>query len=265
MSGAKFILLDKVDSTNTYARTHFDSFDDCTIVAAREQSAGRGRLGRHWESGRDLAIMMSAVLKNVIQPFHAGIVTGLAGLELIRECVPQAFTYFKWPNDIYCDEFKVAGVLSEGVFAGGALRGVISGIGINVNNSTVGLRKNSVSAISLSEIAGTGFFLEKLRFELAKKIEKYYIICQSHFDDALALWRQENRLIGEKLVLDLPAGGSRCGVFTAIADSGAMLMQDENGEKFCFDCGDVKIDTSLIDFKSLKHKNQPNKQKGEAL
>ncbi len=255
MAGVEFILLEKVDSTNTYARKNFDSLTDCSVVAAREQSAGRGRMGRRWESGKDLSITASAVLKNLLQPFHAGIVVGLAGLELIRESVPEAFSYLKWPNDIYCDEFKVAGVLSEGVFSGGRLQGVVSGIGINVNNSTAELRKNSVSAISLSEIAGREFFLEKMRLELAKKIEKYYIMCQLHFDAVSALWHRENRLIGEKLVLDMPDGSSKRGIFTAISDTGAMLLRDENGTEFCFDCGDVKIDTSLIDFNSLKEKH----------
>lgn len=254
MSGAQFILLDKVDSTNTYARNNFAALADGSTVFAREQSAGRGRMGRRWESGRDLSLMMSAVCKKVVQPFHAGVVVGLAGLELIGECVPSAFTYFKWPNDIYCDEYKIAGILSEGIFSAGKLQGVVSGIGINVNNSTAELRKNSVSAISLSEVAETEFFLEKLRSELAKKVEKYYIMCQFNPEYILALWRRENRLLGEKLVLDMPSGIRKSGVFTGIADSGAMILRDDNGDEFCFDCGDVKIDTSLIDFNSLKKK-----------
>ena len=132
MAGEGIILLDKVDSTNTYARNNFDTLADGSVVFAREQTAGRGRLGRKWVSKRDESITGSAVLKKVSQPFHAGIVTGLAGLELVRECVPQAFSFFKWPNDIYIDDCKIAGILSEGVLKNGRLDGVVSGIGINV-------------------------------------------------------------------------------------------------------------------------------------
>ena len=48
MAEAEFILLDKVDSTNTYARNHFHELADGTVVFAAEQTAGRGRLGRQW-------------------------------------------------------------------------------------------------------------------------------------------------------------------------------------------------------------------------
>jgi BirA family biotin operon repressor/biotin-[acetyl-CoA-carboxylase] ligase len=211
-------------------------------------------LGRQWQTGYGTSIAASTVLKNVKEPFYAGIVVGLAGLELIRECIPQAFSYFKWPNDIYIKDCKVSGILSEGVIARGALQGVVSGIGINVNDDLSGLRRDGVRAISLCEVAKRSFFVEKLRLELAKKIEKYYIMCQSHSECMLSHWRQENRLLGETLVLDLPSGERKTGVFREISDTGAMLLEAGNGDIFCFDCGDVKIDASLIDFESLEKK-----------
>jgi len=254
MSGEEIILLDRVDSTNSYARINFDNLPDGAIVFAVEQTAGRGRLGRNWFSSRNQAIMASAVFKNIQQPFHAGVIVGLAGLELVRECVPQAFSFLKWPNDIYIDDCKIAGILSEGVIGQGKLLGVVSGIGINVNNPMTELRKSNVRAVALCEISNEKFFLEKMRFELAKKIKKYYIMCQSHLQDVLALWRQENRLLGETLVVDMPTGERRQGVFFDLADTGEMLLREKDGTEFRFDCGDVKIDTALIDFKSLKIK-----------
>ena len=249
---ADFILLDRVDSTNTYARSRFDELSDGCVVAAVEQLAGRGRLGRRWVSGRGLSIMASAVLKRVVRPFHAGVVVGLAGLELVRECVPRAFSFFKWPNDIYIDDCKVSGILSEGVISGGRLLGVVSGIGINVNDDLGPLREAGVRAVSLREVAGTAFFVEKLRRELAKKIQKYYIMYQFDLPRLLAKWREENRLIGETLALKLPSGVSRRGVFCAITEQGEMLLRDETGNLFRFDCGDVGIDASQIDFAKLK-------------
>ena len=253
MEAADFILLDSVDSTNTYARSRFDELPDGCVVAAVEQLAGRGRLGRRWESGRGLSIMASAALKKVAQPFHAGAVVGLAGLELVRECAPRAFSFLKWPNDIYIDDCKVSGILSEGVIASGRLRGVVSGIGINVNDDLRHLRDSGVRAISLREVSGTPFFVEKLRRELANKVRKYYIMYQFDLPRLLAKWREENRLIGETLALNLPSGASRRGVFCAITESGEMLLRDAEGQMFRFDCGDVKIDAGLIDFERLKH------------
>lgn len=258
-----FILLDQVDSTNTYARSRFTELPDGCVVAAVEQLAGRGRLGRRWVSDRGLSIMASAVLKRVARPFHAGVVVGMAGLDLVRECAPQAFSYFKWPNDIYIDDCKVSGILSEGVISNGTLQGVVSGIGINVNDDLRPLRESGVRAVSLREVAGTAFLVEKLRRELAKKVQKYYIMYQFDLSRLLAKWREENRLIGETLVLNLPSGVSRRGVFCAISEQGEMLLRDEEGEMFRFDCGDVRIDASQIDFAKLKANFQHKQMRSE--
>jgi len=84
------IVLDEVDSTNTWAMRNFETLVDGTVIAAVFQSAGRGRLGRKWQTLPGTALTVSAVFKNVEKPFHAGIIIGLAGLELIREYAPAA-------------------------------------------------------------------------------------------------------------------------------------------------------------------------------
>lgn len=254
------ILLDRVDSTNVFARSRFSELSDGCVVFAVEQTAGRGRLGRRWESRRGRSVMASAVLKRVEQPFHAGVVVGLAGLELVRECVPQAFSFLKWPNDIYVDDCKIAGILSEGVISHGRLEGVVSGIGINVNDDMRSLRDSGVRAVSLREIAGREFFLEKMRSDLAKKIEKYYIMCQSNSPQMLSLWRRENRLIGEVLTVCLPTGETKRGIFTGITERGEMLLREPGGTVCRFDCGDVRIDAALVDFETLKRNFRKYKQ-----
>ena len=85
---------------------------------------------------------------------------------------------------------------------------------------------------------------------------KYYIIYQSNSEAVLGLWRDENRLIGETLFLNMPDGTVRQGCFTGIGENGEMMLRTPDGGDFRFDCGDVKIDASLIDFNllSCKHK-----------
>ncbi|MBO7327576.1 MAG: biotin--[acetyl-CoA-carboxylase] ligase [Lentisphaeria bacterium] len=251
------IILPRVDSTNTYAKNNFHDLADGCVVSAVEQYAGRGRLGRKWFSPANLSLCSTAVLKNISKPFHAGVIVGLAGLELIKECIPESFVFFKWPNDIYVNECKIAGILSEGVLEKGKLSGVVSGVGINVNQNIDELISVNSPATSLAVCSGEKFFLEKLRFELAEKIKKYYIMYQSCPGDTIGLWRNENRLIGENLVLILPDGRERQGCFTGIGEDGEMILKSPDGEFFSFDCGDVKIDVSLIDFNSLSNNYKP--------
>lgn len=253
------ILLDRVDSTNTYAKNNFHLLADGCTVSAVEQYAGRGRLGRKWLSSAGDSLCATAVFKHVEQPFHAGIIAGLAGLELIREQIPDKFVFFKWPNDIYVKECKIAGILSEGVLEKGALAGVVSGIGINVNQDIEVMEAIENPATSLAVQAEKKFFLEKMRFELAEKIKKYYIMYRSNSRSIVDLWRSENRLIGENLVLMEPDGKIRQGCFTDIGDSGEMILRAPDGSIFRFDCGDVKIDVSLINFNLLVYNNKQQK------
>ena len=250
------IILPRVDSTNTYAKEHFSSLADGTVVAAIEQFAGRGRLGRKWISSADSSLTATAVLKHIEQPFHAGAIIGLAGLELVREYLPGTMIFFKWPNDIYIRECKLAGILSEGIIEKGRLAGVVSGIGINVNQSVEEMQNMDNFAVSLCSVAGKKFFLGKMRFELAEKIKKYYIMYRSNFGKVLDQWREENRLIGENLVLIAADGTEKRGCFTGIGGNGEMLLRSPDGENFRFDCGDVKINTALINFSNLEKYKQ---------
>ncbi len=256
-NNCNLIILPQVDSTNTYAKNNFTDLPDGCVVAAIEQTAGRGRLGRKWFSAPGASLTASAVLKNVTMPFHAGVIVGLAGLELIREYLPESFIFFKWPNDIYIRECKISGILSEGILENGRISGVVCGIGINVNQSKEEMNALDNPAVSMTAVAGKKFFLEKMRFELAEKIKKYYIIYQSNSESVLGLWRDENRLIGETLFLNMPDGTVRQGCFTAIGENGEMMLRSPEGEMFLFDCGDVKIDASLIDFNLLENKYKP--------
>ena len=82
---------------------------------------------------------------------------------------------------------------------------------------------------------------------------------RSNFRSVVELWRSENRLIGENLVLAEPCGRMRQGCFIGIGDDGEMILKSPEGEIFRFDCGDVKIDVSLINFNLLACNNKQQK------
>ena len=83
---------------------------------------------------------------------------------------------------------------------------------------------------------------------------------QSNSESILRLWRDENRLIGETLCLNMPDGTVKQGCFTDIGEKGEMVLRSSDGELFRFDCGDVKIDASLIDFNLLENKYKAMRQ-----
>ena len=244
------ILLDEVNSTNTYAKNNFSVLSDGALVAARCQTAGRGRLDRRWLAKRDCDITATMVFKNLDSGFHAGVISGLAVLRLIREYAPNSLSFLKWPNDVYIREKKVCGILSEGIISDGALQGVVCGMGINVNSSENDLSNAGQPAVSLSVETGEIFDVKFLTEKLEKYLLECYINFNLDFSSVLDAWRRENRLIGQVIEAVSPSGTRFTGVFERIDVQGNLVLDCEYGKK-TFSCGDIKIDVSKTDWEKM--------------
>ena len=109
-----------------------------TIVIAKQQTAGRGQLGRKWESDEgglylSLAIAPDLLARDVHQ-LTIGIVWGIAH-QLRQQGLPVSI---KWPNDLMLAERKLGGILTETRIAKGKIQHAIVGVGINYANSVEG-------------------------------------------------------------------------------------------------------------------------------
>jgi len=125
-------------STNDAARQFAEQgATEGTLVLAEEQTQGRGRLGRSWLSERGAGIYASILLRPVLKPCYAAVLTLVAAVA-VNEAIEQACGLnadIKWPNDLLLSGRKCCGILSEMQAEGGEIRHVIVGIGINVNHS----------------------------------------------------------------------------------------------------------------------------------
>ncbi len=234
------IILDKVDSTNTFLKDHFFEYPDATCIAALEQTAGRGRLNRKWHQKAGDGIALSVALRKLETGFHAGVIVGLAALEVAREALPDAELFFKWPNDLYCGDRKLAGILSEGIWKNGHFAGVVCGIGVNVNSDEESLASVGQPATSFFVLSGQKFEIKNLLERLEKSIVRHYIKYDRECARLLSDWRRENRLIGRVVELRFPDGKCIEAEFSGIDDDGNLIAR-ENGVTTVFRCGDVKI------------------------
>jgi len=132
--------LDRIDSTNSEALRRLPSLDSGIVLAAREQTAGRGQRGNTWfsEPGRNLTF--SIVLKygpEALPPLAAADAMWLN--YLISSALVDFLQSFgiwckvKWPNDVYVGKNKICGILIENVLDGGMLAASVIGVGININ------------------------------------------------------------------------------------------------------------------------------------
>jgi BirA family transcriptional regulator, biotin operon repressor / biotin---[acetyl-CoA-carboxylase] ligase len=128
----------EVSSTNLYALEHISSISDKTIITSDIQLNGRGRLNRKWISSSSENLYLSIVLKpeGTIQNLPLANITQYMCIILCR--IFQNYSIspsIKWPNDILINNKKICGILSEVSFSGNSFNGIVTGIGINLNNN----------------------------------------------------------------------------------------------------------------------------------
>lgn len=120
-----------IDSTNTYLKSNADKFPDKTVVIAETQTAGRGRLGREFHSPSDNGIYMSMLIKthSVNDATLLTVGAAVSVMKAIKNTCGLE-TSVKWVNDIFLNNRKVCGILTE-------LSGdnIIIGMGVNLKSA----------------------------------------------------------------------------------------------------------------------------------
>lgn len=199
----KITWLDCVDSTNSYLKRNRPP--GCVCVAARQQTAGRGRLGREFISPAG-GLYFSVILP--VQRAYVDLVTVAAALAVCL-CVPGSG--IKWPNDILLDNKKLCGILCEGLDDGR----VIIGIGINIGKAPI----DTAGCIQVGR--------EQLLLQLLKSLEQVFTALENgaHQDllrqyDGLLLTRGQAVRVMNKGVLVT-------GTALGIDDRGALLVQGD--------------------------------------
>lgn len=135
--GRRIIVLPEIDSTNTYALNLAmqadPQLDDGTVVFAEYQTAGRGRLGRQWLSPRGAGLHMTVLLVEPAESIsHSRLmmISAIAAQSGIGAAT-DVETVIRWPNDLYCADRKICGILIETKPLRNNLSAVAIGIGVN--------------------------------------------------------------------------------------------------------------------------------------
>lgn len=176
--GEKIFYFPVIDSTNSKAKQFAE--EGCksgTLVIAEQQEAGRGRLGRNWESPQGAGIFMTVVLKPKMNPNNASMLTLVAALAVsaaIRKQTGRS-AGIKWPNDIVMNGKKVCGILTEMSAQVDCINHIVIGIGINVHNE---IFPEELTDMATSLFLETGERLNRavLIEEIWEQFERYYAI-----------------------------------------------------------------------------------------
>jgi BirA family transcriptional regulator, biotin operon repressor / biotin---[acetyl-CoA-carboxylase] ligase len=188
-----------------------------TLVTAAEQSAGRGRQGRSWTAPPGHALLTSLVVRDPTE------VLPLAAAVAVCGAFPDLDCRIKWPNDVWIERRKLAGILVEGRPQEGW---AVLGIGLNVISAppdlpATYLREHDPEATTESALTSVIAALERC--------------LTATRDELLAGWRGRDALHGEPVRWD---GGE--GTAAGIDDSGALLVDTPDG-RVSLDAGEVHL------------------------
>lgn len=231
---------DTLDSTNAEAkRLALAARFTEHWIAARRQTAGRGRLGRTWQSpsGNLFATALVAVPGGVVEALRLPFAAALAVHDAASAFAPNAEIALKWPNDVRCDGAKLSGILVESG-AGPAGQWAAVGIGINVATApeAVDQPATSLAAISQGLVPTPEVVLEALSNAFSTRMRQ----ARDDFGLTRTDWcaRAEGRTgliqatVGER-VLE--------GWFAGLADDGGLMLDLPSGGRETIRAGDVHL------------------------
>jgi BirA family biotin operon repressor/biotin-[acetyl-CoA-carboxylase] ligase len=237
--GKKILSFDVVDSTMDIAYNLAQTTKgEGAAVFSEGQKAGRGRMGRGWQSPKYKGIYVSVILRPDISPSETPKITLMAAVA-VAKAIRSKFNIqacIKWPNDILIDGKKICGILTEMNAESDKINFLIVGIGINVNTKASELPK---TATSIREAVG-----EKIdRVDFAKafleELDRGYIRFKEHgFQFVLDEWRDFSATLGRRIRVDFKNRRIE-GQAMDVDDSGALVVRLDNGFVERISSGDV--------------------------
>lgn len=203
--GKSIHAFDEQDSTQDYANTlpHIESVHG-TIVIARKQKRGKGRMERSWISPEG-GLWMSIIFRpefSVNNIIFTQFIGALAIAEAIMEITNIRCT-LKWPNDVLINEKKVCGILVD-VHLESKDKVIVMGVGLNANIETSSvndnLTDNSIKATSLKKEYGNDIDLVHLTKAIIDRIEYYYynLLSTGKTLEIIDLWKKNSDIIGKR-------------------------------------------------------------------
>ncbi|PID74634.1 MAG: biotin--[acetyl-CoA-carboxylase] ligase [Desulfobacterales bacterium] len=237
---------DVVDSTNNKAKElAAHGAKHGTVVWAKQQTSGRGRLGKQWKSVKGKGLFMSIVLRPRVACEELARITLVIGLAVseVLDTITGVEVQLKWPNDVLIEDKKCCGILVESSSVNAEEVYVVAGIGINVNHSECDfLGELEGNATSLAIVCGKDKNLEKV-MELVRDsvLQKSKLFEQGEFPALLAQWRKRDCLAGKLMQCIDCRGRIVQGIALGPDENGILHVRDEEGREYEVMSGDIRL------------------------
>lgn len=213
-----------------------------TGLAARAQTAGRGRRGHKWDSTAG-NLLLSIVLRPRVDPAkYSGLaaVSGLAVLEALKKQDLATEIGLKWPNDLVARGRKLGGILVEAARDNKGKPFAVCGIGVNVNYTPQEVPDGGLAAIGLSDlhesVPSVDTLLDEAYRTVIDSVDAWAERLNALEEDAGPLapvhddYIAHLNWIGERVIARSPAGDELArGIFQTVDDFGRACIETEEG------------------------------------
>ena len=255
---------DQIDSTNAYLQRQQSECDIRNwVVSADEQIAGKGMGNNGWESevGKNLTfslaldvgflpaerqfLLSEAVPLGIIEVLDGLLSDSFEGMSFQAEVVrmesmpstPAEKLSIKWPNDIFYENRKLAGILINSTIKANMMDVSIIGIGLNVNQ--MHFQNWPTHPISMKMITGKDYDLQPLLEQIVEHI--IIKVEQLKSDPTVIEQNYLKRLFRYRIWADYEVGGKTLRLFmTGIDTFGRLMLVDEAENSYCFDIKEIK-------------------------
>ncbi|MCQ2480316.1 MAG: biotin--[acetyl-CoA-carboxylase] ligase [Clostridia bacterium] len=232
----KFNIIKKeiVTSTNDILKDNSEIFESGTVLTAKQQTNGRGRMGRKFyspPSGLYFSILLKDIKSN---PTALTVMAAVAVMKGIYDTFGIK-TQVKWVNDIFYEGKKICGILTEGAFQGNRLRYAVIGAGINVSTEYFPEELKNIAGSLNESIENSDRLLQNILENFNKefqRIEKKEYL-EFYKENCLTLNRNVELLLQDENYL--------CGFAFDIDEDARLIVKTENGEIKKIFFGEAKI------------------------
>lgn len=236
---------DLIDSTNRWlldqarqGRVHNH------ICIAGRQTSGTGRNDKPWLGGSD-NILLSAAHEFDLPPARLSGLSLAVGIAIVDalESLGVEGLLLKWPNDVYLDDGKLAGILIQSLGASQAGQCVVVGIGVNIR---IDARSRQAIGRPVAELSRVGLDVDQRERIIARILDELFSMfrrfAENGFESFMTRWDELDYLKGREVVLK--QGDQRvCGHYLGVNQQGALRLRLENNHVREYYVGELSVRT----------------------
>ncbi|MEZ0536518.1 biotin--[acetyl-CoA-carboxylase] ligase [Caldicellulosiruptoraceae bacterium PP1] len=234
---SEFIYLNEIDSTNLFIKNNISKLSNGTIVYTEKQVQGRGRLGRSWidfSKGLKFSILINMKDTPLQKVIPLTLFTGL--------CMAKALLSFgidakiKWPNDIFLNNKKICGILTELTGEVDKTDFIVIGIGLNINGTNI---PNELQNIATTIENATKRIYDRTSI-LIRFLKEFENNIDVFLTDGFIKFKEQYKSLCLNLNKNILINGEKELYCSDIGDNGELIC-DDNNKKVVIQSGEVSI------------------------